>query len=531
MDLKDDVIGRSPIVEVAQELIPGLRRVGRTWVGSTRGEATPALTVYPHTESWYHYADGVGGDVIDLVSYVRHGAAFRPRDPDQFKASLRWLAERAGVAWVWESAGGERALRDRILGLTAQWYHARWMAMPSVLEGPHLRGLEPETLREFWVGLAVGNDLEAHLNREGIGRAQAVEAGVLREDGREVFAGRLVFPTFSGGRVVYLTGRALADGNGPKYLHLRGPKPVYNDAALRGKGKLVLVEGITDCLTLHGWGIPAIALQGTTLPEGLLPAVRGHEPVYVCLDGDAAGQEAALRLAERLGPRVHMVMLPEGKDVRDLAVEGVGAEGFRKILDGSSTLLHRKLEEAAAAVGADRDRRVEEIMGDMAALPPVALVRYEERAKILLGLSSSAFNRLLKAAQKERGKSAEPAGARGEPVVVEGTYPVVSPALDYVEDMGMVTVPLLVRDGEGKVTRRPYLITSERQQVPLPEEGLVTIGGRRMVLASAPALLGPSSRWEHESLKAFLAGAVPDPVYCRLQRHWRCRHFLPHDHR
>ncbi len=97
MGCKDEVIRRSPILEVARELIPGLRRVGRTWVGSTRGEKTPALTIYPHTESWYHYADGVGGDVIDLVSYARHGDGFRPRDSEQFKESLRWLGERAGV--------------------------------------------------------------------------------------------------------------------------------------------------------------------------------------------------------------------------------------------------------------------------------------------------------------------------------------------------------------------------------------------------------------------------------------------------
>lgn len=511
MGFKEEVVGRSPILEVAQELIPGLRKVGRAWVGSTRGEKTPALTVYPQTGSWYHYADGVGGDVIDLVSYVRHGAGFRVRDPDQFRASLRWLAARAGVEWPSGEGWRERSARDRVLGLTAQFYHARLREMASVLEEPALRGIGVEALREFQVGVAVGGGLEAHLRQQGMDRAEAVEAGVLREDGREVFAGRVVFPTFSRGRVVYLTGRALVEGRGPKYLHLRGPKPVYNDAALGGEGELVLVEGITDCLVLHGWGVAALALQGTTLPEALIAGVRRHAPVYVCLDGDAAGREAGLRLGERLGPLVRVVRLPDGQDVRDMAVGGWTGMRFREVLEGADTVLGWKMKEAADAVGAERDRRVEEVVRLMADLPPVPLVRYEEQAKVLLGLSSGTLGKLLRAVRKEQKGRSEGHVGRGEPEVVEGTYRVLSPALDFLEDVGVVGVPLLVRDGDGKVERRPYLITSEREQIALPEDGFVTIGGQPMVVATESLMLGSSSRWEHGSLGAFLSGAKPDP--------------------
>lgn len=512
MGFKEEVLRRSPILEVAQELIPGLRKVGRTWVGSTRGEKTPALTVYPHTESWYHYADGVGGDVIDLVSYVRLGPGFRARDAEQFVESLRWLAERAGVDWSSEWRGREPTLRDRVLGLTAQCYHARLMEMPTVIQGPALRGIDLEVLREFRVGVAAGDVLEKYLHGHGISREEAVEAGVLREDGREVFAGRVVFPTFSRGRVVYLTGRLLGEGRGPKYLHMRGAKPVYNDAALNGKGELVLVEGITDCLVLHGWGIPAIALQGTTLPEGLLATVRRHDPVYICLDGDAAGREAGLRLGERVGPLARVVRLPDGQDVRDVAVGGWTARRFREVLDAADTVLGWKLKEAANAVGSERDRRVEEVLRLMVSLPPVPLVRYEEEARSLLGLSSGALGKLLRAARRAHKASDEGRGTRREPVVVEGTYRVLSPALDYVGDVGVVAVPLLVRDGDGKVTRQPYLITSEREQIPLPEDGFVTIGGQPMVVPTEPVMLGSSSRWEYRSLEAFLRGARPNPV-------------------
>ncbi len=176
--------------------------------------------------------------------------------------------------------GGEVALREKVLMWTAQYYHGRLLEMGDVRGSEALRGIGEEALREFQVGVAVGGGLEAHLRRFGVGR--------------EVFAGRVVFPTFSRGRVVYLTGRVL-EGGGPKYLHLRGPRPVYNDAALRGDGELVLVEGITDCLVLHGWGIAAMGLQGTSLPEALIGAVAGHEPVYVCLDGDEAGREGGER--------------------------------------------------------------------------------------------------------------------------------------------------------------------------------------------------------------------------------------------
>lgn len=79
------------IAEVAQELIPGLKSANGRLVGTVRGEKTPALTIYPKSESWYHFAGDVtpkghsGGDVINLVEFIKQCTT---------KEAIAWLADR-----------------------------------------------------------------------------------------------------------------------------------------------------------------------------------------------------------------------------------------------------------------------------------------------------------------------------------------------------------------------------------------------------------------------------------------------------
>ena len=85
---------RVSIVELAQKLIPNLKPLGSHFVGSIRGEKTPALTIYPKSNSWYHYAGDStpkgrnGGDVIDLVEYVKQCST---------SEAVVWLAGQYGI--------------------------------------------------------------------------------------------------------------------------------------------------------------------------------------------------------------------------------------------------------------------------------------------------------------------------------------------------------------------------------------------------------------------------------------------------
>jgi DNA primase len=93
------------------------------------------------------------------------------------------------------------------------------------------------------------------------------------------------------------------------------------------------VEGVFDYLTLHSWGIPALALVGTRARVETLSALGRFTRIYLALDNDPAGREATARLISHLGPRAIPIALPEVKDVAELAVHPNGRETLLSALD------------------------------------------------------------------------------------------------------------------------------------------------------------------------------------------------------
>jgi len=150
----------------------------------------------------------------------------------------------------------------------------------------------------------------------------ARRVGLLRADGRERLAGRIVFPRFVKASPVWLIGRLLAPADDlPRYLGLPGPKPLLGwDQASRDRRGVCVVEGPLDLLTLQQWGVPGLALCGTGCSPTTLQLLGQWERLYAVLDADVAGQEATTRLTEAFGSRVVPVQLPPGvNDPADLA--------------------------------------------------------------------------------------------------------------------------------------------------------------------------------------------------------------------
>ena len=84
-----------------------------------------------------------------------------------------------------------------------------------------------------------------------------------------------------GGKVRFLSGR-MADPEAPgdkKVRNIRNnghtPKiPYLNSVYTAQAEKVVVVEGATDAVTLAKWGIPALALAGSTMAEASRGTVR-----------------------------------------------------------------------------------------------------------------------------------------------------------------------------------------------------------------------------------------------------------------
>jgi DNA primase len=112
---------------------------------------------------------------------------------------------------------------------------------------------------------------------------------------------------------------------------------------------VILCEGYMDVIAMHMAGYnTAVASMGTSLTSQQAKILHRYAPlVYICYDGDAAGQKATLRgldILEENGLEIKVIVLPEGLDPDDV-IKAEGAEGFKKkYLEKALPLMRYKLE-------------------------------------------------------------------------------------------------------------------------------------------------------------------------------------------
>lgn len=340
-----DALKRSrPITEVVASYGIELRANGRTLVGRcpfhTDG-GRPNLHVYPTTESFYCYRCGIGGDAITFVERIE-------------SVNFREAVTRLGGCTAATSrlprispVPTRRRVRSTSWGVeewaclaaAVELYHNRLLTDSHALAYVERRGLERETLQKCQVGYAAGDELAAYLRWRRVPIRAALRIGLLRHGGDELMAGRIVVPEIRGGRPVWLIGRELDDGNGPKYLGLSGPKRLLGWESASRAQVVFVVEGVFDWLTLQQWARPSLALLGTHVRSTTVEALRRFERIHLVLDSDPAGHEATGRLLDALGPAAVPISLAGVKDVAELATDPDGPARFSQaVLAANSPL-------------------------------------------------------------------------------------------------------------------------------------------------------------------------------------------------
>lgn len=337
----DQVKRAHPVEEVVSRSGIELRPVGRALVGRCPFHpdgGRPNLYVYPGNASWYCYRCAVGGDVIsfvmrlerlgfrDAVARLEGGSLVACPTPPR---PARRPSARPRRSFAWGAA--ERAC----LAAAVELYHNRLLTDPAALAYVEGRGLERATLERCRVGYASGEELAAYLRWRRLPARAAVRVGLLGHDGREHLAGRVVVPEIRGGQPLWLVGRSVGpDGGSPKYLGLPGAKPLLGWETAVGSPTAIVVEGVFDWLTLVQWGFPALALVGTRARPEVLQALGARfQRLYLALDADDAGREAAEAIVQALGPRAVPLRLPDGvKDVAELAPRPDGRALFARAL-------------------------------------------------------------------------------------------------------------------------------------------------------------------------------------------------------
>lgn len=320
-------------------------------------DRTPSFYVYPDGGYWCFGCDRGGKDVISFAFHF-WGLSY----PKDFPLALERLGARGdGRAAscpflpplpaahtpkraVWPRLPGAATLA--VYRIAAEvWQRALWVPTGAdALAYLHGRGLPDTLIRRAGIGLAT-DALADELCRCGLDPAVAREAGLLRRDGRATFAGRVVLwewrhvdgqwtPVWATARL-YGTGAAWDDA--PKYLNVRGDRPLIGLEDALGASAVAVVEGTFDRLALLSFDEPAVALGSNDPPEGVLAELRRlarRATLYVVRDRDRAGRRgtwaALYKLDAPPAARLVVVSLPHGiKDPGELAARPDGAAFYR----------------------------------------------------------------------------------------------------------------------------------------------------------------------------------------------------------
>ena len=381
----DEIRTRLPCSEVIGRRVKLVRK-GREFGGLCpfHNEKTPSFWVNDEKGFFHCFGCGAHGDVIGFAMRI---------DNLQFPEAVEKLAGEAGLEMPrYTPQERERAKRQQtlhdVVEAACAWFEKQ-LQSPAGKPGRDYfqgRGLGPETIQRFRLGYAPDSrdGLKKALKAAGIEEGLMLEAGLIvrPDDGRDsfdFFRGRVIFPiTDRRGRVVAFGGRIMGDGQ-PKYLNSRDT-PLFDKgrtlyaldkaragvAGVAGKppADLIVAEGYMDVIALHEAGFAgAVAPLGTAITEAQIATVwkLAPEPI-ICLDGDAAGQRAALRAAERVLPllkpgfSLRFATLPPGEDP-DSLIRRRGTSAMTEVLARARPLIDIVWEAETAGRTLDTPER------------------------------------------------------------------------------------------------------------------------------------------------------------------------------
>lgn len=336
-----------------------LKKAGAAYKGICpfHDEKTPSFMVQKGDSHYHCYGCGAHGDAIHFL--MAHQKL-------NFLEAVESLAQRFHVHLeVVESSDEKKGVNTSSLKEALEhacgFFHFMLLHTPegqSALRYLYQRQIDPDFIKQFQIGYApaVSGMTRKFLHAKFVKDATLLEAGLLseKEGGgyRDFFLDRITFPIRNAsGSVIGFSARKYKEETfGGKYVNTPETPLFKKSRVLFGlnycrrriakERKVLVVEGQIDALRLiyAGFNI-TVAGQGTAFGESHVKELMalGVSQAYLALDGDQAGQQAALKIGhlfQKEGAEVRVVQLPDKTDP-DSFLRQQGPEQFLKRLEES----------------------------------------------------------------------------------------------------------------------------------------------------------------------------------------------------
>jgi len=338
--------------EVLSEFLD-LKRSGATYKALCpfHDEKSPSFIVKSGDRHFHCFGCGAHGDAIAFL--MQHQGL-------SFTDACEWLASRFHVVLErTKSSDHEKGVSRKTLrslgDLAAQYFHYALLHTKqghTALTYLYNRGLDLTFIKRFFVGFADEKFLTL-AKKEGYTDEALKAAGLITNHGRLLFSGRVLFPIRDAmGAFIGFSGRKIDENQGGgKYINTPETPLFKKSRTLYGlyesrrriikEKRVIVVEGQIDALQMIHTGFDlTVAGQGTAFgAEHVAELLQlGVREVFLLLDGDEAGRQAALKIGDLFqteGIATSVAQMPEGSDP-DTELKNGGPPAITDLIEHAS---------------------------------------------------------------------------------------------------------------------------------------------------------------------------------------------------
>ena len=330
-------------------------------------EKSPSFVINRGDSHYHCFGCGAHGDAIQfLMTHLKMS----------FVEAVEVLADRFHVQLEEVQADNQPKGPPKIILKDAmeracqfyQFYLLHSLEGHAALDYLYSRGITLDFIQQFQLGLAPKqpNLFLKVMWEHKISNAILEEVGLYTK-GREFFSDRITIPIRDGqGSVIGFSARKYkTDTFGGKYVNSPETPLFKKSKVLFGLSfsrktiaktrKALIVEGQIDALRLIYSGFDwTVAGQGTAFGEDQAKELihLGVRQIYLGLDGDTAGSEAAVKIGnifQKEGIEVFVLKLPEKCDP-DVFLQEKGPEEWQKLIDKSVDYLTFLIEHFSKTI-------------------------------------------------------------------------------------------------------------------------------------------------------------------------------------
>ena len=343
------------IVEVISSYLPLTKR-GKNYFGVCpfHDDTNPSMSVSKDKQIYKCFSCGASGNVITFVMDY---------EKVDFKKALNILAKRKGLTIASKYVKTVPNKYDKyykMYDLALKLYQNNINSSLGEVAIKYLenRSINKDLIKHFKIGLALDKDnLTKILTQKDYTRKELEDYG-LGNGLHDLFLNRIMFPLFdTNNNVVGFSGRIYNHVDSSKYINTK-ETPIFKKGEMlynyysakeeiRQAKNLILVEGFMDVIRLYSIGIKnVVALMGTALTNTQINLLkRLSTNIYLCLDGDEAGQKAINNIGEELSKKdfnVSVIVLKDNLDPDEYILK-YGKESFKSLYENAISYSEFKL--------------------------------------------------------------------------------------------------------------------------------------------------------------------------------------------